>query len=189
MNRLTLQILPSPESNDHQVRIWVDEQDWLGSEFLGIDPPEFFAQFKVRSSSPSRILVGRCTCGVVGCGDFYVEVARSDPHISWRAHSGYNATFFVSQYDNEIAKGAADTTWEDVGRQVERLVGAILADSVTSDGFAFQWASTRFIPSTVIKLSYQRGSLQRMFEFSWDGISENTATTRARQFLRELPDF
>jgi hypothetical protein len=45
----------------------VDGQDFLGDQYLGLDPPEFFAQF---DSPKDYLAIDRCTCGVVGCGDY-----------------------------------------------------------------------------------------------------------------------
>jgi len=39
VNKLSFKILPSPSTNDHELRILIDDQD-----FLGIDPPSFFSQ-------------------------------------------------------------------------------------------------------------------------------------------------
>jgi hypothetical protein len=44
MNKLAFEIMPSPSSNDHQARIRIDGTDWLGQEYLGLDPLRLFAQ-------------------------------------------------------------------------------------------------------------------------------------------------
>jgi hypothetical protein len=44
VNKLSFKILPSPSTNDHELRILIDDQDFLGKDYLGIDPPSFFSQ-------------------------------------------------------------------------------------------------------------------------------------------------
>ena len=58
LHRIGFALSPRFASNDHQVRILVDEEDWLGDSGLGIDPPEFFAQPALTISG--ELLVGRC---------------------------------------------------------------------------------------------------------------------------------
>jgi hypothetical protein len=79
MNTLDFEITPSPYSNDHQIRFFVDGEDWLSDNYLGIDPPEFFAKNNLQSDG--QLLMGRCDCGCIGCDDYLVNVERSDSKV------------------------------------------------------------------------------------------------------------
>ncbi len=44
MNSVEILIEDSGKTNDHQTRIIIDGEDYLGCRLLGIDPPKFFEQ-------------------------------------------------------------------------------------------------------------------------------------------------
>lgn len=87
MNNLTFKILPSEQSNDHQVRILIDNDDILrviDSTAIGIDPVVFFSQ---KSLWPGgELLIGRCGCGCTGCGDETLTVQRKKENVIWLLH-------------------------------------------------------------------------------------------------------
>jgi hypothetical protein len=87
VNTLTFEISPSPSSNDHQVRIRIDGEDWLGGDYLGVDPPRFFAQATLESGG--RVLVGRCGCGCEGCDDVHVDMVRRERTLCGETTRGF----------------------------------------------------------------------------------------------------
>jgi hypothetical protein len=50
VHNLSLVARECPETNDHQLRPFVDGDDWLGADQLGLDPPKFFRQPALRSA-------------------------------------------------------------------------------------------------------------------------------------------
>lgn len=58
-------MLPNPETNDSEVRILIDDNDFLGNDYLGLDPPVFFDQQTFFQAG--ELMIGRCTCGCEGC--------------------------------------------------------------------------------------------------------------------------
>jgi hypothetical protein len=44
MNKLSFKILPCRESNDSEIRILIDDEDILGDDYLGLDPPAFLTK-------------------------------------------------------------------------------------------------------------------------------------------------
>jgi len=185
MNRLSFNIIPSPESNDHQVRILVDNKDWLRDDYLGIDPPRFFQQETFLSGD---LFVGRCDCGVEGCGDLIVNVQSDNYKIIWTSKDGLNLQFDKAEYSDIIEVSKADFKWEDINRRVERLVTNIFNNSQTIDGLTFDWASCR-IENSKVCLSFSKKGFpedfkQEIFNIDWDGKTESDALTRAEKFLR-----
>lgn len=179
---LSFRILASPSSNDHEARPLVDGADWLDDDSLGLDPHELVHEF---ARLPARLLIGRCGCGVVGCGDVTVEVERMEATVEWRLHNGPPIIFDRRQYDAEIARFSTDHAWEPLERRVEREVGQVFAGSATKAGLTFDWATTR-IRQGMICLSYSRqGMGQSLLEFSWDGQNLDDALARARRFHAE----
>ena len=110
MNTIRFEIHPSKESNDHQVRIIIDNSDFPGDDYLGIDPPQFFAQKKYFKTG--ELLIGRCTCGCVECGDYIVQVSTTDNIIIWSDSTGRKMEFDKSAYENVIY-AAKNDCWED----------------------------------------------------------------------------
>ncbi|MBN9483874.1 MAG: hypothetical protein BGO70_09725 [Bacteroidetes bacterium 43-93] len=181
MNKLSFKILPSEETNDHEARILIDGQDYLGKDYLGVDPVSFFAQTLEKNG---EILVGRCTCGVEGCCDLSLTVSDINNTILWTNNDGLNLSFDKSEYVASIHQARNDHSWEDLKRKVERLVTNILRDSQTKDNYKFDWASAR-IKDNQITLSYIKNDDQKLFYISWDGITEDNVVIKAQKFHEE----
>ncbi len=98
MNVISLNIFPSAESNDHQVRILIDGNDVLGNAYLGIDPPIFFALPNLCCNG--QLLIGRRTCGC--CGNFLVDVRVSKYKVIWMNNKLSRLIFNRYDYENTI---------------------------------------------------------------------------------------
>lgn len=181
-NVLQLSVQESPDSNDHQVKIIVDGEDWLGDDQLGLDPTDL--RRELGTIAAKHLLVGRCICGCVGCSDVEVRISRTNEKIEWASHDERKPVFDAAQYDAEVARFINDHSWEPLGRRVERLVGEIFSGASTPDGLTFQWASTR-IRLGRVHLNFANGNAWRMPEFGWDGTTEGSALAGARAFLRD----
>lgn len=178
LNTLSFAFRPSLESNDHQVRVLIDGRDWIGDGNLGLDPPQFFAQREL--AGEGHLLIGRCTCGCVGCDDVVVEVQRADGVVSWIESPSTRLRFDAEAFDRVIAAGRADTSWEDANRTAERLVDEVLKGMTINDEFTFSWASAR-IEKGKISLSFD-GPKQKIVGIGWDGVSPASAVESARRF-------
>ncbi len=174
---------PSVTSNDHQVRILIDEEDWLGDSVLGIDPPEFFAQPALTVGG--HFLVGRCECGCVGCDDATVHMVRGQDEVKWIVSSTQELIFTTVQYDLAVHRAKNDFTWETPNRTAERLAAHVLDGMVLPDGFSFQWASTR-IRDSVLSLSFRRNGVQNVVDLAWDGVCPDSACASATSFLAQV---
>lgn len=182
MCSLAFSILPSPDTNDHEIRPLIDGEDILGKDFLGLDPPVFFNQETLTKGG--YILIGRCTCGEAGCGNYGVTVELDREKVFWKDDSGLNLGFDRQAYESTIEAARNDHSWEDIKRRVERLTSVILHESQTKDGYIFDWASAR-IGENKITLSFSKDGFQQLFELAWDGRSDNNVEESAGKFLRE----
>ncbi|WP_146570431.1 hypothetical protein [Botrimarina hoheduenensis] len=183
MHNIGFAFTPSLASNDHQVRILVDEKDWLGDSLLGIDPPEFFAQLALTIGG--ELLVGRCECGCVGCDDMTVQVVRNQDAVKWIDCRDSELTFSTAQYDLAMHRAKNDFAWESPNRTAERRAAKILNGIVLPDGFSFQWASTR-IRDSVLTLSFLRDGVQKIVDLVWDGVRPESACASATTFVAQL---
>jgi hypothetical protein len=180
MNALTFEIRPSPETNDHEIRVLVDGVGVLENGQMGVDPPQFFRQF----SEPQyqQLLIGRCGCGVVGCYDDIVAVEIGPSGVTWRGRNVFH--FDRTHYDAAIRTASNDFSWEDSNRRAERLVGQILK-GCEAEGFIFEWASARIAPK-VMNLSFMKDGRQKLLQFVWDGATDASATRGAIDFRMQL---
>jgi len=182
MNTIKFEIYPSGESNDHQIRIIIDDFDFLGNDYLGIDPPSFFVQKNLFGTG--ELLIGRCTCGCIGCADYPVQVSLSKNSIIWSDSNGLRLEFDKLEYKNAVCITKNDYDWEDENRRVERYVSNLLKQTETKDKYTFDWASAR-IKKEVITLSYSKQTDQRLFEIVWDGKSMESGIVGAKKFIEE----
>ena len=182
MNKLAFEIMPSPSSNDHQARIRIDGTDWLGQEYLGLDPPRLFAQPSLTCGG--KLLVGRCECGCEGCDDVSVDVVRQGQEVLWTNTKGLRLHFDGEEYDKAIRSAREDFSWEDTKRTAERLVFGVFAGASMHDGYTFDWASAR-VRDGVMTLSFNKRGAQKLFEFAWDGHSPEDALAGARRFHKD----
>jgi len=182
MNKLSFNILPNPDANDHETRILVDEEDFLGNDFLGLDPPSFFSQDNFEKNG--ELMVGRCTCGVEGCCDFPVTVLFNENTVSWTDKYGLNLVFDRTDYNSSISRAKNDHSWEDIKRKVERLTTNILQHTQTKDNYIFNWASAR-IKDNQITLSFSKNGDQKLFDIVWDGQTDANVIQSAERFLKE----
>jgi hypothetical protein len=104
---------------------------------LGLDPVEFFAQAALHGGG--TLLIGRCSCGCVGCGDVSVEVFDNVTSVEWRTnHLSIGRTVFPRhEYMAAIEAGTADYSWETPGRTVERLVRELDFSDFRRQGLLF----------------------------------------------------
>jgi hypothetical protein len=178
LNTLSFVYRPSPDTNDHQIVVVIDGHERIDDDFLGLDPPGFFVQPAL--TTQGRLLIGRCTCGCIGCADVDVEVQRADDVVTWIEAAGRRLRFDAEAYDRVIAAARADTSWEDVNRTAERLVDCVLKGMTLNEEFTFQWSSARMNNGQIV-LSFD-GPKQKLIKIRWDGVSPDSAVAGAQQF-------
>ena len=183
MNFLEFKILESAETNDHQVRVFVDRKDIMSLAYLGLDPLNFNAKNSLKSDGWST--VGRCSCGVEGCDDLDIDIEVTDHSVVWRSDRGMYFEFVKSQYISALDNVSSDHSWEDNNRTAERLVSEVFREKTLKGNFAFKWASAR-IEKGVIRLSFEGGYDQKLFDIKWDGENPDTALASARLAIKEI---
>jgi hypothetical protein len=168
VNTLSFKFGPCVESNDHEVRVLIDGIDVLervDKSSLGLDPVDFFAQRALMASGD--LLIGRCGCGCIGCGDESVRALHDS--VSWQSPHRWisGVSFTMSAYLEAIAQARADTSWETIDRTAERLVSYLDFSVFERKGMKFVWASAR-IDQTKMALSFSKGEKQELLFVDWD---------------------
>ena len=182
MNALAFEILPSPSSNDHEVRIRIDGEDWLGKDYMCIDPPVFFAQKSLTEGG--ELLVGRCNCGCEGCDDVWVNSVKADKEVLWTNAKGLRLHFDREAYDKLICSASQDFSWEDTNRTAERLVSKVFQGILLDGGYSFAWASAR-VETGMMALSFNKSGKQQLLKFAWNGQKPEQALLDAKRFKEE----
>ena len=183
MNQLRIQFESSDETSSHQVRIYIDEEDYLKNEYLGIDPPHFFKQSSLLEGG--TVLIGRCNCGVVGCGDLLVEVTFDATMVHWQVKNKTKLSFDRNEYICCVSEASQFKGWESLERTAERLVDLIFLGSELRTGHKFKWASARIEKGT-IKLSFEDEGDQLLHSFKWDSENPSSAELEAETVYKRL---
>lgn len=182
MNRLSYVIRPFPEDRSHEVRWIVDGQDWIGSDAMGLDPDDLGPL--LTAVPQEHLLVARCVCGVIGCGDLRVDMRRTENTVEWHCQGRKPLIFNSTDYDQLIAQLAQDHSWEPVGRTIERRLNALFRGTRTADGHVFAWLSTR-CKANVLTICAIRDGHQLLWEIPWDGRSLEAGMEKGGKFLSD----
>ena len=182
-DKLKLQIIPSPTSNDHQVRLNLDDRDLLSkSGRIGLDPRDFFGQQALHLGG--RALIGRCGCGTIGCDDLSVSIEIQSETVTWTLSETATHQFSRARYFRELEAAALDNSWESVERTAERLVEDLDFSSRSENGYELDWASAR-IKRCQIVMSFTKDGSQVLVDIGWDGKDPDDACKRVRAWLAE----
>ena len=179
-NTLTIAVKPPSGTNELQARPLIDGKDWLGPEVAGLDPAMLEAE--LLGKSVGSLIVGRCWCGMIGCNDVKVEVARNKAYVHWSRSNGTGLVFIAARYDAELARFAQDKSWEPLERIVSREIEDLFRGTNIRRGFEFHSASTS---SREVHLVFRKGERHKTLKFRWDGASLSNAVSQARLFREE----
>jgi hypothetical protein len=169
---LRLEVRPSPETNDHEVRVLVDGEDLINArwpDMIGLDPDDLLV-----SPSPLRAgtrhdatVVARCDCGIVGCGSQEVRVVAQGERVLWRFEEGDELAFAAGAYLTEIECAERDTSWETPDRTAARLVRqGVDRQALARHGLRFDWSSARVAEGRfTVALTLQPGPNQVLVSY------------------------
>lgn len=76
-----------------------------------------------------KLLVGRCSCGVIGCGDITVDITTERETVFWLTVNEHKFIFEKGGYNRTIEAARTDFSWEDLNRKVERHVSEIFKNT------------------------------------------------------------
>ena len=174
---LRVSVRASPETNDHEVCLFGDGQDLVdrfGDKSIGLDPDDILnTPCPLDASELEReCVIGRCDCGVLGCGDVRVRIRIQGELVVWSPSWGPRdpVCFAANQYRAEIERALADHTWETPERTASRLIACrIDREKLAAHGFKFCNASGRSQPgSMTVALWLEPGPYQVLVR-SWSG--------------------
>ena len=146
-------------SQDKEVRLFVDGQDLIGSESgeLGIHPRVFYRQTALLEGGV--LTYARCSCGDIGCGSQDVMVTLQDCEISWIQSSKLKYVFNERQYRDALEKVMADRTWENDEDTFQRQAGEFDYSRFGVAGWQLYWVSLQPASARIL-LSFRNSTDQ-----------------------------
>ncbi len=143
---LLIAVRPAPETNDHEVVLVAGDQNLVerfATGSMGLDPDDLLKEpCALLVDGSSECLIGRCDCGVLGCGDVRIALSVQTDVVIW---ADINEPRRAIQFDRklyqaEVSRSLADFSWETPGRRTERLIrNGIDRQRLASFGFEFSW--------------------------------------------------
>ena len=191
-----IKVNPSPQTNDHKVCLLAngaDLVDQFATGLIGLDPDDLLVEPCVlRADSTLHVaLIGRCSCGIVGCGSVEVKIQKDSDRVIWTAKdSSRSVQFQVTQYDAEVERALRDHSWETPERTAGRLISqAVDKTSLARRGFEFSWASGRCTDGMMTaSLLLRPGPYQILVRLPWNGQDINDIVDQFKSVLSEPPE-
>lgn len=196
LREFRIEVRSSPETNDHEVRLLADGEDLIQHfcpDMMGLDPSDLLVEpcpLRVEMNSHTA-LIGRCSCGVVGCGGVGVKIHRDHDQVVWQAlQSDAKVQFRASQYEAEIERALRDCSWETPERTAARLIAkGVDRKALERNGFLFDWASGRCRQGFMtVSLTLNPGPYQVLVNLPWDEKEVDDIVARFELRLAENPE-
>ena len=192
---LSIEVVSSSETNSHEVLLLGDGRDLvrsIASGMMGLDPDDILVEPTLLhvDAKPRRATIGRCDCGEVGCGSVEVEVSRQGETVVWSTQPrGQTFSFDAQQYEAEVVRAVADTTWETTDRTAARLIRTgVDHDALARSGLQFSWASGRLRDGKMTAaLNLAEGPYQVLVHCPWRGDDPDSVSAMLVKLLRATP--
>lgn len=132
VDALRLEVATVPNSKGHwfQLRVYVNDVERTSDPGagLGMDPYDvlFPTNHLVATSQPHTVPIARCRCGFYSCVGTDVTIVRDGNVVHWdwsrEIPMQRGVSFAADRYDAEVARVAADLSWETPARTAGRLI-------------------------------------------------------------------
>jgi hypothetical protein len=202
LNTISFQVVPSPDTNDHEVKIFVDGQDFIARhwpDMMGMDPDEVLSSYHalLPRNNPHDATVVRCGCGIIGCGSASVRISGDTDHVIWEVWQGDRhkpptriLVFDRSQYMQAVKDAVEDHSWETPDRTAARILSSIVDHSaLKTNNLKYEWASGRIREATLtISLRGPQGYQQILLHVPWDKQSPEQIAREAAHLLKSDPN-
>lgn len=190
---LEIVVAPAPHTNDHEVLLLGNGRDlvrMIDEEMIGLDPDDILIEpspLLVAGAQP--IAIGRCSCGLTGCASIEAKLFREGGAVVWDVQD-YDGVlrFDASQYESEVKRALADTSWETPARTAARLIRSTVDhDALRRHGFQFSSSSGRLrIGKISVSLLWEPGPYQVLVHSPWIHQPQIAAATMCK-ILSEPP--
>jgi hypothetical protein len=155
-----------PELAGHEVLVYVNEVEMtrLGAG-MGMDPFDLLIPENrlVATATPRRVGIARCECGEYGCGSTDVVIVRDENAVHWDWESEApirgGVSFKADEYDAEVARIGADSSWERPEDTTARLtIGGADRERLASIGLRLDWVAKDHADHDFLKVALYLGN-------------------------------
>lgn len=199
-NVIRFLVVPSPDTNDHEVKIFLDGEDFIPKHWpnmMGMDPDDLLSYRHLSAQDePHEVTVVRCRCGEVGCGSASVRISGQSERVIWDDWKGYTVkplaetlTFDRNQYMQAVEHAIEDHSWETPDRTAARILTSIVDhNTLAENNLKYQWASGRIRDSILtVSLSGPEGYHQILVHLDWKEQSAEEIAREAARLLKTDP--
>ncbi|MET7671343.1 hypothetical protein [Micromonospora luteifusca] len=180
VDSLRLEVVPASgdAGGGFQLRVYVNGTEMTSAAAgLGMDPYAVLVPTNrlVATSQPRTVPIARCDCGVYGCGSTDVTIMRDGDLVHWdwslEVPMMRGVSFGADEYDVEVARVAADHSWETPERQAGRRVLTDLdRERLLTYGLRPSWAANDYRDHKLFQVAFQiDGDYQVFVETPWRG--------------------
>ena len=155
-----------PDLSGHEVLVYVNDVEMtrLGAG-MGMDPFDLLIPDNrlVATATPHQVGIARCECGEYGCGSTDVVITRDENAVHWdwefEAPIRGGVSFKADEYDAEVARVGADTTWERPEDTAARLtLAGVDRERLASMGMRLDWVAKDHANHNLLKIALSLGS-------------------------------
>ncbi|WP_373291053.1 hypothetical protein [Micromonospora parathelypteridis] len=178
--RLEVSPVPGGAGGGFQVQVWVNGTEMTSAGAgLGMDPYDVLVPTNrlVAVSRPCTVAIARCDCGVYGCGSTDVTIARDGDLVHWdwslEVPMMRGVSFVAAEYDVEVARVAADHSWETFERAAgRRVLTDVDRDWLLTYGLRPSWVANDYRDQELFRVALQIGGDYQVFvDTPWRGRS------------------
>ncbi|MBT8227891.1 MAG: hypothetical protein HKP61_15675 [Dactylosporangium sp.] len=198
LDTLHLAIAPTggEADDDFQVLVYVNDTEiTTAGAGLGMDPNHLLIPTNrlVATSVPRTVGIARCECGVYGCGATDVTITRGPGvvHWDWSAEvpMSCGVSFPADLYDAEVARIAADHTWETPACTAGRLIlTGVDHQRLRAHGLKLTWAANDYRDHARFQIALQVDDDYQVFlSLPWHGENPEALARRALATLQTPP--
>jgi hypothetical protein len=200
LHRVEFRVYPSPETNDFEVRVFVDDEDFLRKhwpEMIGMDPYDILSHDVLApGNTPRGVMIARCSCGVWGCGNVSAQISQEGDTVLWdawmedtEASTSGRLQFDKKLYLQAVERAIEDKSWESPDRTAARLLSTILdSEMLAANGLSFQWASGRIRKDAfTVSLGHPPDCHQILVHTSWKRETPEEIAELAARVLKKQP--
>ncbi len=201
LQNIQFRVFPSPETNDFEVRPFLNEQDFIEKhwpDMMGMDPNDVLSlDILAPRDVPHTAMVVRCGCGVAGCGNATVRISHEGSCVVWDSWDGDEGNppprtliFGREQYLQALEQAIRDTSWEIPDRTAARLLPLLVDhDALAMNNLSYQWASGRIKDDAfTVSLGGPPSHHQVLVHTPWSKESPEQIAQKAATVLREHPN-
>lgn len=178
----------------HELLVYVNDVEMtrIGAG-MGMDPFDVLIPENrlVATPDPRQVPIARCECGTYGCGSTDVTIVREGDSVHWdwvyEVPIDHGVTFPADQYDHEVARLAADHSWERPEDTTARLVLQNTdKTALAANGLKVSWAAKDHADHDQFKVALFCGNDQ--YDSAEAGYQIFLRVPRTRRSPREVAD-